>query len=74
MTTISFELLDYSGKTVEHGEMPWFYVQPRIVKWNGETYVMLSDAISPGTDVPHRYIMINNGGTYEPESLELPDV
>lgn len=72
-TTISFELLDFSGNTVEHGEMPWFYVQPRIVKWQGNTYVLLSDALHPGTDKPLQYIMINSGGTYEPQNLELPD-
>jgi hypothetical protein len=63
---IPFELLDYSGRTVFNGEMPMFYVQPRIVKYRDDLYVLLSDVIAPGPETPHRYVLIYHGGIYEP--------
>ena len=69
MTEISFELLDYTGKTIEHGEMPWFYVQPRIIKYQDRTYVLLSDVVSPGPDISHQYILINDNSIYQPDKL-----
>lgn len=71
---VSFELLDYNGKTTDHGEMPWYYVQPRIIKYECRTYVLLSDVIAPGPDTPHRYVMINDNSIYQPTALELPEV
>jgi hypothetical protein len=59
MTDIPFQLVEVGGTVVHTGTMLWYYVQPRIIIWKGEQYVLLSDAYGPGpgdAEHPNQYI------------------
>lgn len=45
---ILYELLVPGGRIVAAGRMPWFYVMPRIIKYEGAHYALLSAAWGPG--------------------------
>jgi hypothetical protein len=76
--SIPYQLVGAGGTVTANGTMPWFYVQPRILKYDNCYYALISDAYGPGpgtVEHPNQYIYVGSEDRiWEPDPAQVVKV